>query len=70
MKPLNDSSIILNGISLPNRKKLGVYRLQQDNMPCIVLNTEGIATIPNAFKGQVKVPFMAKPRRTPNAAKP
>lgn len=68
VKPLNDSSIVISGLSLPQNKKPGVYRLQQDGMPCIVPDTKDIAAMPNAFKGEIKVPFVAKPPHIPNAA--
>lgn len=70
IKPPNDSGIVRNGISLPAKKKPGVYRLQQDGMPCIVPDTKDIAAMPNAFKGEAKVPFLAQPPRIPNAAAP
>ncbi len=68
IKPLNDSSIVINGLSLPQNKKPGVYRLRLDNMPCIVPDTKDVAAMPNAFKEEIKVPFSGNPPRIPNAA--
>lgn len=70
IKPLNDSSFVFNGPSFPINKKPGVYRLRQDGMPCIVPDTKDLAVMPNVFKGEIKVPYVAKPPRIPNAAIP
>lgn len=50
--------------------KPGVYRLPQDNMPCLVPNTEAIAAIPNAWKGEIKTPYTPISPHMPNPAKP
>ena len=69
-KLLNDSAIVRNGLSFPQNKKPGVYRLRQDGMPCIVPDTKDLAVMPNAFKGTIKIPFVSAPPRIPNAATP
>lgn len=48
----------------------GAYRLPQDNMPCLVPNPNATAPMPNAWQGESKLPFTAKPPRMPNPAKP
>lgn len=70
IKPVNDSSIVLQNLLLLQNKKPGVYSLPQDNMPCIVPNTKDLALMPNAFKGEVKVPYVGRAPRIPNAVVP
>lgn len=70
LKPLNDTTVVFNNLIFPKKAKPGVYRLPQDNMPCIVPDTKDIAVMPNAFKGTVNVPFIAVPPRIPNAVVP
>ncbi|QEC56796.1 hypothetical protein [Flavisolibacter ginsenosidimutans] len=66
IKPLNDSGIVLNVLSFPQSKKAGVYRLRQDNMPCLVPNTKDLVMMPNGFKGEIKVPFVPAKPQIPN----
>ena len=51
-------------------KKPGVYRLPKDGMPCIVPDTKDIASIPNAWKGSIRVPYKGKKPVIPNPSKP
>ena len=72
----NSWSALRKDTTQPNRlfslfnPKPGVYRLRQDNMPCIVPDTKDLAIIPNAWKGPVKVPFRGNSPRIPNPALP
>jgi hypothetical protein len=50
--------------------KPGVHHLPQDNMPCLVPDPNATVAIPNAWRGETKVPYTGKPPRIPNAAKP
>ena len=50
--------------------KPGVYRLPQDNMPCIVPDSSKTVKIPNAWKGPKRIPYRSNPPRIPNIAKP
>jgi hypothetical protein len=47
-----------------NTIKPGVYKLRQDNMPCIIPDTKDIVAIPNAF-ANVTIPFKTQ---MPNGA--
>lgn len=51
-------------------KAAGVVTLPLDNMPCIVPDTSELATMPNAFKGKVRVPFVPAPPRIPYVVPP
>ena len=66
---LNDSNIVLYDFSLKGRKP-GIYRLPQDNMPCIVPDSSKTVQIPNAWKGPKRVPYRSNPPRIPNLTKP
>jgi hypothetical protein len=50
--------------------KPGIYRLRQDNMPCIVPNLADVASIPNGWKGKTKVPYSDNPPLMPNPSRP
>lgn len=64
---LPDSTINLRDFALRN-KKPGVYRLPQDNMPCIVPDSSKTVRIPNAWKGQKRIPYQSNPPRIPNSS--
>jgi len=68
LAPLNDSTVL--EYSKWQNKKPGIYRLPQDNMPCIVPDPTATVAIPNAWKGGVRVPFKTKPPAIPNPGKP
>jgi hypothetical protein len=61
-----DSVYSLNPLLIPGNGKPGVYRLPQDNMPCIVPDSAKTVRIPNVWKGPVKIPYKSKPPRIPN----
>lgn len=65
-----DTTIVLTNPSLLKSRKPGVYRLPQDNMPCIVPDTTKTVRMPNAWKGPLRVPYKSNPPRIPNLAKP
>ncbi len=65
----NDSTIVLQNLDLLKRKKPGVYRLPQDNMPCIVPDSTKTVQIPNAWKGPLRVPYKSNPPRIPNPSR-
>ena len=67
---INDSNIVLNNLSFLKGKKPGVYRLPQDNMPCIVPDSAKTVKIPNGWKGSLRVPYRSNPPRIPNLSKP
>ena len=67
---INDSNIVLQNFGLLNGKKPGVYRLPQDNMPCIVPDSTKTVRIPNAWKGPKRIPYRSNPPRIPNLTKP
>lgn len=50
-------------------KNGNVITLPQDNMPCVVPDTKGIAKIPNAWSG-TSVPYMPQYHPIPNPALP
>lgn len=66
---LSDSLFVLNNPLTLRNKKPGIYRLPQDNMPCIVPDTSKTIRIPNAWKSRVQVPYVSKPPRIPNPAR-
>jgi hypothetical protein len=66
----NDSNIVRQNPGLLIGKKPGVYRLPQDNMPCIVPDSTKIVRIPNAWKGPKPIPYKSNPPRIPNPTKP
>ena len=49
--------------------KPGVHRLPQDNMPCIVPDLSASVAMPNAWKGEIKIPFQGSPPQIPNPGK-
>jgi hypothetical protein len=66
----NDSNIVLHNLDFLKSKKPGVYRLPQDNMPCIVPDSTKTVRMPNAWKGPKRIPYQSNPPRIPNLAKP
>lgn len=62
---LNDSNFVFHDFSLKG-KKPGVYRLPQDNMPCIVPDSTKTVRMPNAWKGSKRIPYQSNPPRIPN----
>lgn len=50
--------------------KPGVHHLPQDNMPCLIPDPTATVSIPNAWAGEIKVPYTGNPPHIPNAAKP
>lgn len=66
---LNDSTFVFHDFGLKG-KNPGVYRLPQDNMPCIVPDSTKTVRMPNAWKGSKRIPYKSNPPRIPNLAKP
>jgi hypothetical protein len=65
---LPDTSILLKELTMLKNKKPGVYRLPQDNMPCIVPDSTKTVQMPNAWKGPKRIPYQSNPPRMPNVS--
>ena len=65
---LPDSTIKLHDLALLKNKRPGVYRLPQDNMPCIVPDSTKTVRMPNAWRGAKRVPYQSNRPRIPNAS--
>ena len=68
-KVAKDSNIVRQNLDFLKGKP-GVYRLPQDNMPCIVPDSNKTVRIPNVWKGPKRVPYKGNPPRIPNLTKP
>lgn len=44
----------------PKNLQPGINRLQLDGTPCLVPDTDNVVSIPNAWKGPLRVPFKKK----------
>ena len=69
LEAIKDSNIVLNNLAFLKGRKPGVYRLPQDNMPCIVPDTTKTVRMPNAWKGPLRVPYRSNAPRIPNPTK-
>jgi hypothetical protein len=67
---LSDSNMLRYNLGFLKGKKPGVYRLPQDNMPCIVPDSSKTVKIRNVWKGPLRIPYRSKPPRIPNPSKP
>jgi hypothetical protein len=63
---LPDPDAVLNqpetdySVLRPKNLQPGINRLQLDGISCLVPNTDNVVSIPNAWKGPLRVPFKKK----------